>query len=131
MKFARIVFLVAALYGMFVTLPLFFMEDKFNIEYPPVITHPEYYYSFAGIVMVCQFLFLAVAIYPSGLRAFMLFGVFEKLSLLPAFIILFPQGRFPTHWILLFIIDLTLGILFLASYFASRPAAPQMKVPSG
>src|SRR4249920_2312717 len=98
-KFARIVFLVACVYGLLVTLPMFFLEERMNADYPPALTHLEYYYSFAGIVLVCQFLFLFIAINPLKRREMMLFGVFEKCSLIPAFCILFPQGRFPLHWI--------------------------------
>ena len=124
MKFARIVFLIAGLYGILVTLPLFFMEGRMNTDYPPSITHPEYYYSFAGIVVVCQLLFLAIAWNPIQYRVMMVFGIFEKLSLIPAFVILFPQGRFPLHWIPMIIIDLTLSVLFFASYRQTKPMKP-------
>ena len=44
MKFAKIVFLVAGIYGLIVLLPLYFLEERTGRDFPPPITHPEYYY---------------------------------------------------------------------------------------
>lgn len=44
MKFAKYVFIAAAAYGFLVTLPQFFMETRTGIDYPPPVTHPEFYY---------------------------------------------------------------------------------------
>lgn len=120
MKFARYVFLIAGVYGLLVMFPLYFMEEKLNIDYPPAMTHLEYYYSFTSIVLVCQVLFLFISWNPLRFRPFMVFAVFEKLSLVPTFVILFPQGRFPAHWIPAIIIDLTLCVLFLVSYMKTK-----------
>ena len=128
MKFARLVFLIAALYGIVVTLPFFFIEERLNLEYPPPINHPEYFYSFAGIVLVFQLLFLAIAWNPGRYRPTMPFCVLEKLSLVPAFIILFPQGRFPMSWIAPLTIDLILGVLFAIAYVKSKLEPPPSMV---
>ena len=124
MKFARLVFLIAALYGIVVTLPFFFIEDRLNLAYPPPINHPEYFYSFAGIVLVFQLLFLAIAWNPARYRPVMPFCVLEKLSLVPTFVILFAQDRFPMNWIPPLTVDLILGALFAAAYFKSKPEPP-------
>ena len=91
MKFARYVFWTAAAWGVLVTLPLFFSEQKMGIDYPPPINHAEYYYSFAAVTMVWQILFVFIALNPSKYRSVMIFCALEKMSLLPAFAILFPQ----------------------------------------
>jgi hypothetical protein len=44
MKFARVVFLVAGIYGLIVVAPQYFMEAKTGRDFPPPITHPEFYY---------------------------------------------------------------------------------------
>jgi len=105
MKFAKYVFWSAAIYGIFVTLPLFFNEQKMGIDYPPPVNHAEYYYSFAGVTLVWQILFIFIAANPSRYRAIMIPCILEKLSMVPAFCILFPEGRFPSLWMPLFIID--------------------------
>ena len=124
MKFAKYVFRVAGVYGVLVVFPLYFMEQKIGTDYPPPINHPENYYAFIGVTIVWQILFLVIAQDPLRYRTMMLLGFLEKMSLVPAFLILFPQGRFPMPWLPLVIIDLTLGGLFLVSYFKTK--APQL-----
>jgi len=58
MKFAKVVFLVAGIYGLIVLLPLYFMEAQTGRDYPPPITHPEYYYGFIGVAVAWQLVFL-------------------------------------------------------------------------
>src|SRR5262245_63460257 len=49
MKFARIVFLVAGIYGLLVVAPQYFLEAKIGRDTPPPITHPEFFYGFVGV----------------------------------------------------------------------------------
>jgi len=121
LKFAKFVFLIAGIYGLLVTFPLFFMESKISIDYPPAISHPEYYYSFIGVTIVWQILFLMIARDPQRFHPAMIFCSLEKLSLVPAFMILSLRGLFPQSWIPLMIIDLTFGVLFLISHFKTKP----------
>jgi hypothetical protein len=123
MKSARIVFAVAALYGMSVTVPLYFSEQALAVQYPPPLAHPEYYYSFAGVTLVWQILFVLIAVAPDRLRPAILACVLEKLSLLPTFFILNPQGRFPQLWVPLVIIDILFAVLFLVAFFKARKSA--------
>jgi hypothetical protein len=124
MKFARIVFRIAGIYGILVMFPQYFMEQKTGSDYPPAITHVEYYYSFIGVVLVFQLLFFLIASDPERYRSVMLIGVLEKLSLVPTFLLLFFQNRFPQHWIAPVCIDLVFAALFVASHVkAKKPAA--------
>ena len=116
MKFTRVVFWVAAVYGLAAILPLYFSEQTMSAQYPPPITHAEYYYSFAGVTLVWQILFIAIALNPARLRIVIPFCVAEKLSLLPTVLILAPEGRFPQLWIPALIIDLLLAALFLVAF---------------
>ena len=129
MRFARRVFRIAGVYGLLVTFPLYFMEQKMDLDYPPPITHAEYYYSFAGITLVWQILFFLIASDPARYRKLMILSVLEKVTLVPTFLILFPRGRFPVLWLPLMAIDLTLGILFLISYIITKD--PQGATTSG
>lgn len=43
MKFAKIVFFIAGIYGLMILAPIYFMEEKIGRETPPAITHPEYF----------------------------------------------------------------------------------------
>jgi hypothetical protein len=120
MKFARYVFLAAGIYGILVTFSLYFMLQKLSTDYPPALTHPEYYYSFVGVTLAWQILFLWIARFPLRFRPMMAFCSIEKLPLVPTYLILAPQGLFPPLWIPLMLIDLAFGALFLASYFATK-----------
>ncbi len=42
MKFAKIVFLVAGIWGLLVITPLYFMFDLIGRKDPPAITHPGF-----------------------------------------------------------------------------------------
>jgi hypothetical protein len=116
MKFARYAFLVAGIYGLLVTFPLYFMEAKMSADYPPAMNHLENYYSFIGITVVWQILFLFIARDPRRFQPVMVFCSLEKLSLVPTFLVLFPRGLFPQAWIPLMVIDLMFGVLFFISY---------------
>ena len=61
MVFARRVFGVAGIYGLLVLLPQYFTEAKTGADFPPPITHPEYYYGFVGVAVAWQVLFLILA----------------------------------------------------------------------
>ncbi len=49
MKFARIVFLVAGIWGVLVIAPLYFLFDLIGQNDPPAITHPGFFYGFVGL----------------------------------------------------------------------------------
>jgi hypothetical protein len=48
MRFAKIVFWIAAIWGVLVLTPLYFMFDLIGRQDPPVITHPGFFYGFVG-----------------------------------------------------------------------------------
>jgi hypothetical protein len=116
MKFSKYTFGIAAAYGIFVILPLFFSEQKLGIDYPPPINHAEYFYSFAGVALVWQILFIFVAWDPIRFKPIIIPCILEKLSLLPAFLLLFPLGRFPQLWIPMLLIDLGFAAAFFMAY---------------
>jgi hypothetical protein len=43
MKFAKIVFIVAAIWGVLLLAPLYFIFDLIGQQDPPAITHPGFY----------------------------------------------------------------------------------------
>ena len=120
MKFAKIVFLVAGIYGLVVIAPLFFMEGYTSATQPPAITHPEYYYGFAGVALAWQVLFLVLSRDPLRYRPMMLVAVLEKVSGLVLILLVLLHRSPPT--MLIGIVDVPLGILFLISYIRTAPA---------
>jgi len=72
MKFARIVFLIAGIYGILVLTPLYFLEQTIGRETPPPITHPEFFYGFVGVGLAWQIVFLIIARDPLRFRPMMI-----------------------------------------------------------
>jgi hypothetical protein len=54
MKFAKYVFNIAGVYGLIVLTPQYFVERQIGVDYPPAITHPEYFYGFVGVAVSWQ-----------------------------------------------------------------------------
>jgi hypothetical protein len=98
MRFAKIVFLVAGVYGLLVLAPLYFLESMIGRQTPPAITHPEYFYGFVGVGLAWQVLFLAVSRDPVRYRAMILPSVLEKVSYGIALAVLFSQHRLPLSY---------------------------------
>lgn len=116
MIFARRVFLIAGIYGLIVLLPQYFLEAKTGVDYPPPITHPEYYYGFIGVAVAWQFVFFLVSRDPIRYRPIMLPAIVEKASFgLPA-IALYASGRLHAEMLLAGLLDLSLGVLFVMAY---------------
>ena len=129
MKFARIVFTVAGVYGLVVLLPQYFLIEKNSHDFPPAITHPEYYYGFIGVAVAWQIVFLVFAKNPVRYRPLMLPAIVEKIAFgIPA-CILYKLGRLSGSLFAAGIIDLVLGLLFVVAYCLtpseSRQAVPQ------
>ncbi len=116
MRFARIVFLVAGIYGLIVLLPLYFMEEQTGRDYPPPITHPEYYYGFIGIAVAWQLVFLVMSRDPVRYRPLMLPAIVEKVSFGIPVAILYLQQRVWGFILGAAMIDSFLGVLFLIAY---------------
>jgi hypothetical protein len=124
MKFARIVFTIAGIYGLVVLLPQYFMEKKNGLDFPPLITHPEYYYGFIGVALAWQVLFLILAKDTARYRAMMIPSVLEKAGFGIAVIVLFLQQRVPAFLLAPATIDLIFGLLFLVAYKKTADLQP-------
>ena len=120
MKFARIVFVVAGIYGVIVLLPMYFLEERVGHDYPPPITHPEYYYGFIGLAVAWQFVFLILSRDPLRYRPMMIPSILEKAVFFIPAVVLFFQQRLPTTTLGLAIIDATLGVLFFIAYLKTK-----------
>ncbi len=120
MKFAKIVFWVAGIYGVLVLPPLYFMFHAIGVQDPPPLTHPGFYYGFLGVALAWQFAFLVIATDPARYRPLMIPAVFEKWSYSAAMLVLFLQGRIHRSDLALSSPETLLGALFLISFFAAR-----------
>ncbi|MFZ1546715.1 MAG: hypothetical protein WAT12_06395 [Candidatus Nitrotoga sp.] len=119
MNFARRVFLWAGIYGILVLFPMFFLEHKLGIDFPPATNHPEQYYGFISVALAWQFAFLLIASDVHRYRPLMLPAITEKFVAAGAAIWLYVLGRIDALTLAPFLVDLFLGFLFVASYIRS------------
>lgn len=123
MKFARIVFLIAGIYGLIVLTPLYFLEQVIGRENPPAITHPEFFYGFIGVALAWQVAFLFIAQNPARYRPLMIPSIIEKLTYGFAVIMLLKQHRVAVSTFEVGLADLVFAVLFIVSFVKTRNSA--------
>lgn len=116
MKFAKIVFRVAAIWGVLVITPLYFMFNLIGRNDPPAITHPGFFYGFIGAGLAWQIAFFIIATDPARYRPLMVPSVFEKFSYGIAVVILVMQHRMNSSDLIFGAVDLLLGVLFVIAF---------------
>ena len=120
MRFAKIVFWIAAIWGVLVITPLYFMFDLIGRNDPPPITHPGFFYGFAGAALAWQIAFFFIAQDPLRHRPLMIPSMFEKFSYGTAVVLLVLQGRMHSSDLVFGAVDLLLGLLFVVAYLKTR-----------
>jgi hypothetical protein len=121
MSFSRWVFRIAGIYGLLAIAPMFFLEDRIGRDMPPPINHPEYFYGFAGVTLAWQIAFLVISLDPLRYRLLMIPAIVEKFSFVIAAVALLLQDRMPLPIFGGAMLDLVLGVLFVASFVATAP----------
>ena len=121
--FSRRVFRLAAIYGVLVLVPQYFLEERIGRDTPPPITHPEYFYGFIGIALAWQLVFFIIARDPVRYRPLMLAALVEKGSFGFAAIALYLSGRLSAQMLGAGLIDLVLGALFVIAYVRTGGAS--------
>jgi hypothetical protein len=130
-KFSKIVFLIAGIYGLLVVTPQYFLESWTGRTFPPPVTHPEYYYGFVGAVVVWHVLFLVMSRDPARYRPMMPVAALEKLAFGAPVLVLYFQGRAALAIVGAAVIDLILGALFLLSFWKTAEHASRRETLEG
>ena len=120
MKLARYSFLIAGVYGLLSLSPMYFLEAKNGRDFPPAITHPEFYYGFIGVALAWQVLFLVLSINPKRYRPMMIPAMLEKLSFAVPVIALFLQNRVAFLMVVAAVPDLIFLGLFVTAFIKTR-----------
>ena len=121
MRFAKIVFWIAGIWGVLVITPLYFMFGLISRTDPPPITHPGFFYGFVGAALSWQIAFFIMARDPSRYRPLMIPSVLEKLTYNIAVVVLVLQGRMHSSDLVFWFIDLLFGVLFVIAYLKTPP----------
>jgi|SRR6476469_10819539 hypothetical protein len=116
MRFARWVFMVAGVLGMIIMIPMYFFEERFGLDHPPAITHPEIYYGFVGVTLAWQLMFLVIAVDPIRYRLAMLPAIVEKVSFVIAILVLCVLGRVTGSVIGFAALDAVWMVLFTVAF---------------
>lgn len=112
MRFARNVFYAAGVWGLLIVTPLYFLYDTLGREYPPPITHPDFYYGFIGVTLAWQVAFLIIGSDPVRFRPLMIAAALEKFSYMATLSTLYVQGRLQFGQFAVVSPDAILGVLF-------------------
>jgi uncharacterized membrane protein YuzA (DUF378 family) len=122
MRFARIVFLIAGIYGIVVIAPQYGMEDVIARASTP-ITHPEHFYGFLGLCIAWQIMFILISRAPDRFRPAMLVAIVEKLVFVVPVYLLYARGRVNSQVVGFASIDLIWAVLFTISYLRTPSAS--------
>jgi hypothetical protein len=123
MKFAKIVFWIAGIWGLLVITPLYFFFDLISRKDPPAITHPGFFYGFVGCALAWQVAFCFMATDPLRYRPLMIPSVLEKATYAVAVATLVVEGRMHPSDLVFAGTDSLLGLLFVIAYFKTRPGS--------
>jgi hypothetical protein len=126
MRFARWVFLLAAIYGVVALLPMYFREAVVARDQPPAMTHPEYYYGFIGVALAWQLAFLLLSRDPLRHRPLMLPATLEKVAFGGAMLALYLQQRLSPLMLAAGAMDLLFATLFVLAWWRTRDMAPRV-----
>jgi len=128
MRFAKIVFRIAGIWGLLVITPLYFLFGVISRTDPPPITHPGFFYGFVGAALSWQIAFFYIASDPARYRPLMIPSVLEKVTYGVAVVLLVMQGRMHVSDLVFAGTDLVLGMLFVMAYLKtpSRVVEPSI-----
>src|SRR5262245_58728953 len=126
MKFAKVVFIAAGIWGVLVLVPLYFAADLIGRQDPPAITHREYYYGFVGVALAWQIAFFVIGSDPARFRLMMIPAMLEKFGHVAAMGVLCLRGAMTAKQLAFNLPDLIWGVLFVIAFVRTRPrAVPQ------
>jgi len=120
MRFARVVFIVAGIWGIAVLTPLYWLVDVTGRAYVPPTEYPHFFYGFLSVAMAWQIAFLVIGANPARFRPLMIAAILEKLGYVAVLAILYAGGRIATADAQAAVPDLLLGIVFLISLVKTR-----------
>ena len=117
MKFAKVVFWIAGIWGVLILAPLYFMFDGIGRNDPPAITHPGFYYGFVSVGLAWQVAFIFIARDPARLRPRMIPSGLEKFGYGASLLVLYLQQRLHASDLVFGGVDVLFGVLFLLAFF--------------
>ena len=115
-RLSKITFRLAGISGIAIVAMMYFIEDRIGRDFPPAITHPEFYYGFLGLILSWQIAFLIIGGDPLRFRPVMIAAMVEKFGYLVAMVVLAMKHRVSGAPLAGAGMDLIWGVLFLICY---------------
>jgi hypothetical protein len=125
-KFAKIVFIAAGVWGIVILTPLFFLVDLTGRHYAPPASYPQFFYGFIGVALAWQVAFLIIGSNPRQYRLLMIPSILEKVSFVTIVALLLSRARITTLDATAAVPDLVLAILFVTAFVKTRSRSAGM-----
>jgi hypothetical protein len=120
MRFPKIVFIGAAIWGILVLTPLYFLVDISGKPWPPPLNYPHFFYGFIGVALAWQLAFLVIGRDPVRYRLLMIPAIVEKLGHVTTVATLYARAAISIEDAITAVPDLLLGTLFVAAFVVTR-----------
>ena len=120
MRFARIVFVVAGVWGLAVLTPFYWLVDVTGRRYTSPTEYPHFFYGFISVAMAWQIAFLVIGSNPVRCRPLMIPAALEKFGYVVTLAVLYGQARISSADAQAAVPDLLLGILFIVAFAKLR-----------
>ncbi len=125
MIFAKRVFQIAGVWGLFILALGYAAHFLGGEEWAVVTSHPQYVHGFFLVALAWQVAFLIIATDPVRYRLLMLAAMLEKFPFTLATILLYAAGGVAVSTLVIGLIDGVLGVLFAAAYIMTDRPAPR------
>ena len=125
MRFARIVFTIAGIWGIVVLTPLYLLVDVTGRQYVPPSTYPQFFYGFLSVTMAWQIAFLVIGWNPIRFRPLMIPSIVEKLGYVATVAVLYGRSRITADDASIVLPDALLGALFIAAFVKTKGGPPR------
>jgi len=122
MKFAKVVFVGAGMWGIGVLTPLYWLVDVSGRRYGVPTEYPQFYYGFLSVAMAWQIAFLIIGSNPARFRMLMIPGMLEKLGYVVPLVVLYQQARVTWADAQAAVPDFALAILMMLAFVKTRPS---------
>lgn len=131
MKFARVAFLIAGVWGIVVLTPLYFLVDLTGRQYAAPVDYPQFFYGFLSVAMAWQIAFLVIGSNPARFRPLMIPSILEKLGHVVTLAVLYSRARISVADAQAAVPDLLLGIFFIVVFVSTRASRRSGIVDAG
>ena len=130
MRFAKLVFIAAGIWGIVVLIPLYFLVDVSGRPYAPPAAYPQFFYGFLSVAMAWQIAFLIIGSNPVRFRPLMIPSIVEKFGYIVTLAVLHGQARISAADAAAGVPDLLLGTLFVAAFFKTSASKYRSGAPT-